>query len=62
MSKLKSYNKKELADLYKVSVKTLSSWLKPIKPEIGEYIGRSFSIKQIQIIFNHLGEPDNENR
>lgn len=56
---VKSYNKKELAKLYNISVRTLTNWLKPIEPKIGKYIGRTFSIKQIRIIFDHLGHPEN---
>jgi hypothetical protein len=58
MAKKCSYKKKELSILYNVSVKTLDAWLKPIKDKLGPYLGRSFSYKQVKIIFEHLGEPD----
>ena len=58
MAKIKAYNKKELAVLYNVSVKTLNHWIKPIENKLGPYLGRSFSVKQVEILFDHLGRPD----
>jgi hypothetical protein len=58
MSVIKSYSKKELAGLYNVSTKTLNKWLQPINVKIGKYSGRSFCLKQVKIIFEHLGEPE----
>lgn len=55
---IKPYSKKELLTLYEpCSDKTLSSWLKPISKQLGPYNGRKFNVRQIEIIFNHLGRP-----
>jgi hypothetical protein len=49
---------KELAIAYSVSKQTFKGWLsieelKEVKPETGYY----YSIKQVKIIIEHLGEP-----
>lgn len=54
--KLKPYNTKQLAALYGVSVPTIRNWIKKI-PCLENRIGRIWNIKQIEIIFNHLGTP-----
>ena len=55
--KIQAYSKLELATLYKVSRKTLYRWLCPFNQEIGEYRGRCFTPKQIELIFKKLGYP-----
>lgn len=54
---LKSYSKKELADLYDVSLKTLRKWLKPHWVAIGCYAGKRFTPLQVEIIFKKLRPP-----
>lgn len=67
----KFYKLKELAELYKISVKTLKSRLDPIRDELNT-IGFSednetvryqinkilYSPKQVDLIFRFLGKPD----
>lgn len=50
-------NYKQLATLYNVSHKTLKSWLEPIEKELGPIRGQRFTIKQVQLIFDNIGEP-----
>ena len=53
----KSYSKSQLAKLYNVSYNTIMKWLKAI-PELNlTPKQRIFTPKQIEIIFNELGEP-----
>ena len=54
---LKPYSKKELADLYGISFKTLNSWLSPFKSQIGIYRGRLYTVNQVKMIFDKLGLP-----
>jgi hypothetical protein len=54
---IKAMNKKQLADLYGVSVNTFSKWLKPFKDRIGKLMGYIYTPKQVRIIFECLGEP-----
>jgi transposase len=49
--------KKELAEKYNISVKTLNKWLKPFEKKIGKVNGYFFNPKQIKIIYECLGEP-----
>ncbi len=51
-------SKKELAGLYSVSMKTLNAWLKPIISDIGLYLGRCFTVAQLEKIYKHLGTPN----
>ena len=54
---IKPYSKNELAQLYGVSLHTLIKWLHPFAEQIGQYVGRCYTPKQIKIIFNLIGEP-----
>lgn len=54
---IKNYSKTELARLYCVSIVVLRKWLKPHTKKIGVYIGKCYTPKQVQIIFEILGEP-----
>lgn len=54
---LKCYTSTQLAEIYEVCPKTFRKWLKPFKAEIGVRVGFFYSIKQVAIIFEHLGVP-----
>jgi transposase len=56
-AKIKPKNKKELAALYGVSVKTFNKWIEPFKDKIGKMQGRMYTPKQVRVIFDCLGEP-----
>lgn len=56
--KIKPYSKKELANLYKIGVRSMTTWLKPFKKEVGKRYGRYYNLKQIRCIFEKLGLPD----
>lgn len=55
--KLKPYTKKELASIYQISVRCLTSWIQRIKPEVGPKQGKYYTIRQVKIILDHLGLP-----
>lgn len=57
MTPIKPYSKKQLANMYGISDKTLASWLSPFIRKIGPYKGRMFTPKQIKTIFESIGEP-----
>lgn len=54
---VRPHNLKELAHLYKVDVRTFTKWLRPYKDEIGIIVGRVFTVKQVETIFDKLGYP-----
>lgn len=54
---IKPYSKQELADLYNIGVRSMSTWLKPFEKEIGKRHGRYYNLKQVRYIFNKLGLP-----
>ena len=57
MQLVKAYSKKDLRQLYGVTYKTLSRWLKPMASEIGPLHGRYYTPTQLKIIFDNLGYP-----
>jgi len=53
----KTYSKTQLAKLYNVSYNTFINWVKNI-PELRlSPKQRIFTPKQLEILFEHLGEP-----
>jgi hypothetical protein len=51
------YTISELADSYKVSTKTIKTWLKPHAQEIGPRRGRYYTLLQVRTIFEKIGLP-----
>ena len=60
MSEIKPYRTKDLAHLYGVTIKTMISWLKPIREHLGEQTARMWTPKQVKQIFDHLNPPSND--
>lgn len=54
---LRPYSLKELAALYDVKPRTVKIWLQPFSSDIGDKKGRFYTIKQVEIIFDKIGEP-----
>lgn len=55
---IKPMNTKEIAALYKVSNHIFCRWLKLITDKVGKQVGRTWNIKQIEIMYEHFGTPD----
>jgi hypothetical protein len=55
--RVKPYMPSELSLIYTVSHPTLNKWLESIKDRIGRRIGQYYSVKQVEIIFEHFGVP-----
>lgn len=55
--RVKPYMPSELSIIYSVSHPTLNRWLTSIKDKVGKRIGQYYSVKQVEIIFEHLGVP-----
>lgn len=47
----------ELAELYKVTPKTMRKWIRLIPFRLGKRYGRHYTNRQVGIIFQHLGKP-----
>lgn len=54
---VKPYMLCELSNIYGISSKTMSNWLKPFEKQIGFRNGRYYNVKQVTVIFNNLGVP-----
>ncbi len=54
---VRPYSLKELAALYDVKPRTVKIWLQPFSSVIGDKKGRFYTIKQVEIIFDKIGEP-----
>lgn len=52
-----SYNKQKIAMLYGISEKQLNSWMQDedFQKDFGEYRGKAFTPKQIEIMVDHFG-------
>ncbi len=44
--------------MYGISEKTFNTWLEPHKEKIGQRLGWYYNVKQVNIIFDLLGVPD----
>lgn len=54
---IKPYSKQELAGLYKIGVRSMTTWLQPFEKTIGKRQGRYYNLKQVRYIFDKLGLP-----
>lgn len=61
---IKVYAKKQLADLYHVSLKTLMKWIEPLRHQFPDVFppkendhSHLFTPRQVRIIVGFLGEP-----
>ena len=54
---IKPYSKKELAGMYKIGVRSMTTWLEPFKKDIGKRYGWYYNPKQVKYIFDKLGLP-----
>lgn len=54
---LKPYCKGDLVILYSVSLYILNKWLKALEPQMGKIVGRTLSIRQMEIFTHHYGIP-----
>ncbi len=51
------YTKKELANLYELSTRAFYTLLKPHEEVVGKKLGRYYSLLQVKLIFEKLGDP-----
>lgn len=54
---LKGYSKRELAEKYNISIRTLNTWLKPFEEKVGAKRGRYYTVNQVKTIIESLGLP-----
>ena len=54
---IKPYTKKELAVLYELSPRAFYTMFKPHEDAVGKKLGRYYSVKQVEDIFNKPGLP-----
>ncbi len=52
------YSLKELSAMYGVSKNTFKKWLQPFKEELGKRNGYYYNNKQVKLIFDKLGSPE----
>ena len=55
---IRAYSTSELARLYNKNRKTVSRWLRPFEGEIGERVGRYYNARQVKIIVDKIGPPE----
>ena len=57
--RVRPYMPNELASIYTVSGPTMTNWIKSIKEKVGVRLGQYYSVRQVEIIFEHFGVPHN---
>lgn len=57
--RLRPYTPKELRTLYGVSWLTFTKWIKPFESELGRVHGRCFTVRQVKLLVEKLGIPEN---
>lgn len=55
--RVRPYMPNELASIYSISHPTMTNWLKSIKEKTGVRLGQYYSVRQVEIIFEHFGVP-----
>ncbi|MDA3883819.1 MAG: hypothetical protein PF481_11105 [Bacteroidales bacterium] len=55
--KVIAQSKSQIAEAYNISLKTFNCWIEPIKEDIGKYRGKSYTPKQVKMIYDLLGRP-----
>lgn len=55
---IKCYTHQDLMNHYGVSWPTLLKWIKPFEKLLGEKVGHFYTVKQVRIIFEKLGHPE----
>ncbi len=55
--RIKPYSIQELANFYSISYCTMKKWLDKFKDEVGEKMGRYYTVKQVETILAKLGTP-----
>ena len=58
---IKPYTLSQLAKIYGVEQRTIQKWLTKHTEDIGEKVGRYFTIPQVKIILKILGLPSYAN-
>jgi hypothetical protein len=58
--KPKAMNDTQLMAAYDIGYKAWKAWLKRIKHKLGEKDGKAWSPAQVKIMFEHWGNPDDE--
>jgi len=54
---VRPYSLKELCRLYNLSYKTMNTCIAPLVQELGRKKGRFYNVKQVELIFIHMGIP-----
>jgi len=55
--KIKPYSAKQLSSMYVVCKPTFLKWIQPFMEEIGERNGHYYTVAQVSIIFDKIGQP-----
>lgn len=54
---IRPYSKSQLAALYEVSNRTFYTLIKPFEELIGKKVGKYYTVRQVELIFECLGLP-----
>jgi uncharacterized protein YjcR len=54
---IQAYTVKQLAEFFGVSEKIFKGWIRDIKEQVGVKSGHYYNLRQVEVIFNHMGIP-----
>lgn len=57
MTNVKPASSTQLAYMYGVTLHTFLRWIEPFRDVLGTQIARTWTVKQVEIIFDKLGKP-----
>jgi transposase-like protein len=57
---VKPYSIDDLCELYGITRRVFFSWRKLFIKKLGKLQGRVYNIRQVKIIFEHLGSPEDK--
>jgi len=55
--KVIAQSKSQLAEAYCVTLKVFLQWIEPLNEKLGEYRAKTYTPKQVRIIYEYLGRP-----
>jgi hypothetical protein len=54
---LKAYTRKEMRNIYGVSLRTFNKWTEELDKELGPIIGKFYNVTQVKLIIEKFGVP-----
>ncbi len=57
LAPIKPYSHKEIVDMYEITNLIFIAWIAQHKEQLGEIVGKRYTIRQVELMFEKLGRP-----